>query len=562
MDRNALRLAVTAAVLALTLTAAGLWLARDADDRVPPGVEVGAVDVGDRSHEEARALLRRETRSRLSRPIRLSFEETEIDVSPRELGAEPAIAEALAEAEGRRGPVGRALARLNLVEPVRIPLRWRVRPERLEAVVEGVARRVEQDPRRAGVEVRDREVRVVPAQVGRDLEREELARRLEALPSEAEIPVREEPPAVDDDEAERAKRRADRLLADPPAAQFRETTFRLGRSRLLRALRFEDKNGAIAVALAERPLREPLRAAFGREERRVRDASFVVEAERVRVREARRGRRFALSETVAALEHARPGEIVEARFRLTDPDFTTEEARELRIRRLVSEFETPYNCCPPRVTNIRRAAEILDGQIIGPGERYSLNEGMGERTRERGFVPAPMILAGRLVDAVGGGVSQVATTVFNAAFFAGLELVEHTPHQFYIDRYPMGREATISWGGPELVFRNDWDAGILMKVEATETSIAVRFYSAPLQRRVETETGEPYDHRPPRTRIQKNDSLAPGERRVVQEAGAPGFSVDYTRTVWKGDEVRRDERFRVGYDPQDRFVEVGSRDGN
>lgn len=560
MERTAARVAVAAVVLALALVAAGFWLARGANDRVPPGVEIEGVAVGDRSHEEARALLRRETRPRLSRPVRLSSDDTELDVSPRELGAEPAIDAAFAEAEDRRGPVGRAAARLNLVDPVRIPLRWRVDPDRVEAVVERVAGTVEQEPQPASVEVRGGAVHVVPSQVGRELERDELARRLEVLPSEVEIPVREERAAVDDDEAARAKRRADRLLEDPPAVEFRETTFTVGRDRLLRALRFEG-DGSITVALAERPLREPLRGAFGRHERGPRDASFVVQGDRVRIRESRRGRRFAVSETVAALEDARPGEVVDARFRFRDPEFTTEQARDLRIRRLVSEFETPYSCCPPRVTNIQRAAEILDGQIIGPGERYSLNEGMGERTRDRGFVPAPMILAGRLVDAVGGGVSQVATTVFNSAFFAGLELVEHTPHQFYIDRYPMGREATISWDGPELVFRNDWEAGILVKVEATQSSITVRFYSAPLGRRVGTETGEPYDRRPPRTRTRENDSLAPGERRVVQQAGAPGFSIDYTRTVWEGDEVRRDESFHVEYDPQNRIVEVGPRDG-
>ena len=73
-------------------------------------------------------------------------------------------------------------------------------------------------------------------------------------------------------------------------------------------------------------------------------------------------------------------------------------------------------------------------------------------------MPAPQINAGELEDAVGGGVSQMATTIFNAAFFAGLDLVSHTPHEFWITRYPPGREATVSWGGPELIVRNDWPA--------------------------------------------------------------------------------------------------------
>jgi hypothetical protein len=102
------------------------------------------------------------------------------------------------------------------------------------------------------------------------------------------------------------------------------------------------------------------------------------------------------------------------------------------------------------VTNIQRGAEIIDGTIVGPGERFSLNDVLGRRTIERGFVEAPQIYAGRLEDAVGGGVSQIATTTYNAAFFAGVQIVTHQPHEFYISRYPMGREATVSWGGPEL----------------------------------------------------------------------------------------------------------------
>ena len=194
----------------------------------------------------------------------------------------------------------------------------------------------------------------------------------------------------------------------------------------------------------------------------------------------------------------------------------------MRIREVVGEFTTPYACCQPRVANIQRAAAILDGQIVPAGGTFSLNDAMGERTRARGFVPAPQINAGEYEDAVGGGVSQMATTVFNAAFFAGLRIVTHTPHEYWITRYPAGREATVSWGGPELIVENDWPAAVLLKVTATDTSVTVRMYSARLGRRVATETlGTPV-------------------------AGA-AFDVAYTRKVWRGSELRRDERYTWTY---------------
>jgi vancomycin resistance protein YoaR len=202
------------------------------------------------------------------------------------------------------------------------------------------------------------------------------------------------------------------------------------------------------------------------------------------------------------------------------------------------------------VTNIQRAAALLDGTVLRPGETFSLNDALGPRTEDKGFVAAPQIRAGKLEDAVGGGISQVATTLYNAAFFAGLRLDAHQPHEFYISRYPMGREATVSWRDPELIFTNDWGAGLLMKVYASDSAITVRFYSSRLGRRIETVTGEPYDHTAPETFTTKNSSLAPGTRNVVQETGASGFLVGYTRKVYRGDTLKRDESFTVRYKPQ------------
>jgi vancomycin resistance protein YoaR len=210
------------------------------------------------------------------------------------------------------------------------------------------------------------------------------------------------------------------------------------------------------------------------------------------------------------------------------------------------------------VTNIKRAVQILDGQRITPGELFSLNAALGERTIARGFVPAPMISGGVFVDSVGGGISQVATTLYNAAFFAGLELVAHTPHSIYISRYPMGREATISWGGPELIFRNDWSAPIRINAHATNTSVRFRLFSMPLGRRVATKTGPTHSYVAPLTIYIQNPSLPPGTQRVRQSAGSPGFDVTYARRVYAGSALRSSERFHVRYQPQNAVIEIAS----
>lgn len=263
--------------------------------------------------------------------------------------------------------------------------------------------------------------------------------------------------------------------------------------------------------------------------RPARDAQLRVEGDRVTVVPGAAGRMLAAEATAAALIRERVASVHHVQFRRPAPAVTTAELTALRIREVVSEFTTYYPAGEPRVVNIKRAAELLDGRIIKAGGTFSMNETLGERTLERGFVPAPSIYAGRYVDSVGGGISQVATTLYNAAFFAGLELVAHTPHSYYIDRYPIGREATISWGGPDLVFRNDWDAAVLMKLEATDTSITVRFYSTSLGRSVETTTSEPF-----------------------ASTGPAGFTVAYTREVFKDGRLLSDEHFQTRYDPVER----------
>ncbi len=163
--------------------------------------------------------------------------------------------------------------------------------------------------------------------------------------------------------------------------------------------------------------------------------------------------------------------------RLLEEDGGVERVETLGITELVSEFTTNHACCENRVINIHRFADIVSGYVMQPGERFSLNDYVGERTTERGFVPAGSIQQGHLKDDVGGGVSQFATTIFNAAFFAGLEFDDYQSHTIYLSRYPYGREATINYPDVDLAFINNTPYGILIWAEYTETSITVQMYS-------------------------------------------------------------------------------------
>ena len=162
---------------------------------------------------------------------------------------------------------------------------------------------------------------------------------------------------------------------------------------------------------------------------------------------------------------------------LLEEDGGTARVETLGITELVGEFTTNHACCESRVTNIHQIADIVRGAIIHPEERFSVNDFVGERTTEKGFVPAGAIQQGHFRDDVGGGVSQFATTLFNAAFFAGLEFDDYQSHTIYISRYPYGREATINYPDVDLALINSTPYGMLIWTEYDATSITVEIYS-------------------------------------------------------------------------------------
>ena len=174
------------------------------------------------------------------------------------------------------------------------------------------------------------------------------------------------------------------------------------------------------------------------------------------------------------------------------PATITDEAAGA-IDATVGTFTTPFACCPPRVKNIALMARTIDGTLIGPGQTFSLNGIVGERTSAKGYVEAPFILDGELSTDIGGGVSQVATTTFNAALFAGMQLDRHRAHSFYIGRYPAGREATINYPSIDLRWTNTTTAAVLLRASSTTSSVTITLYGRNDGRTVQVTTGPRVD---------------------------------------------------------------------
>ena len=181
------------------------------------------------------------------------------------------------------------------------------------------------------------------------------------------------------------------------------------------------------------------------------------------------------------------------------------------VDQLIGTFTTYHPCCAPRVTNIHRIAALIDGTVVEPGAVFSLNDAAGERTAARGFVAAPAIVDGELEDQIGGGVAQFSTTLFNAAWFAGLDIVTHQPHSLYISRYPPGREATLDWRAIDQKIRNDTAAPLVIRTATTGTSLTVGIYGHTGDREVTSVTGP---------RRPRGAGFAVEVRRTVRDDGA------------------------------------------
>jgi vancomycin resistance protein YoaR len=556
------RLAVAVVAGLLVVLGVGAALAiPSGDGDAPDRVEVDGVDVSGLGPGEVERAVRQRARELMRVPVtivRADDPAFRVAANRASLGARPRIRAAVEEALEPRGFGGRLMSQLGLASTREVPLEFTVRPARVEALVRRVVQDVNDPAVPARLQVTEDDIELLPGKGGFGVDPMALRERISELPAEPiEVALGPLEPPVSDEAAARARERALRLVAEPVMVSFRGRGVEIEPEVLRAALRFVPEPPDLRGTLRPAVLYEDIASAFSTREQPARDAELRIEGSSVRVIPSRIGRMLDMQAIASAIVAGGGGGEVRARFTTSRPQLTTEEARGLRITELVSEFSTPYNCCEPRVTNIARAAEILDGHIIPAGSAFSLNDVLGPRTEDRGFVSAPQIAAGRLEEAIGGGVSQVATTIYNTAFFAGLDLVEHTPHQFYISRYPEGREATVSYGGPELVFVNDWSAAILIDAVAGSNAITIRFFSSNLGRRVETETGARTNFRQPRVRQTRNPDLEPGERVVEQPLGGAGFTVSYSRKVWAGDELKRDETYTWTYSPQDAFVEVG-----
>ena len=538
--------------------------------RLANGTRVAGVDVGGLTPAEARERLERRAVGLFREPVAFVAGTERFELTPARLGIEvdwtAAVDAARRQGEGF-GPV-RGFRRLQTrVFGVDVAPPVRVYTAALAFELDRIEREVAASPREGAIVLRGLEPVLVPERAGRTLERRvaegTVVRSLAGFSrAEVALPVRVDPPTATAAKLRPALAQARVALSEPVRLTLDGTRWRLPRWRVAELLRLPS-GGATQIAIggpgADRYF-ERLEGVVGRPPE---DAGFVpADDGSVSVSPAQPGLaldRAATERALLAAVTSRRGRIARVSVVTAQPELTTSEAQGLGVTTVLSSYWTPYAGSPDRIRNLQLAAGFLDGARVAPGATFSFNDEVGERTEERGFRSAPVIVGAEYEEAVGGGVSQVATTVFNAAWEAGVKITARSPHSLYISRYEAGRDATVNYPNLDLRFLNDTKGWIVVRGFSGASGITVSLLGAPTGRRVESVPGELRVTGPVPVKETTDPTLTVGEQ-IVEEEGSQPRSIVVRRTVYEADgTVLYAESWATAYKGEKRVVRVGSK---
>jgi vancomycin resistance protein YoaR len=555
---------VLAAVFAFGYVFAG------SPSRLADGVRIAGVDVGGLTPKQARTLLERRFDNVQRVPVRFSAGGRTFSVMAVQLGIRPDFADAVdaARREGAGfGPVrGYRRLRVRLADQDVQP-RVSVWDDAVRLKVAQIAKKLDRPPREAALVRHGLGFRPVAGQTGLVLDRTAAGHVLvSALAgfdrAPATLPVRTAEPKVETAQLDTALRQARRAVSAPVRLVIAARAFRLPRWRVAQLLELP-AGGSTSLAIGGPAANAYFRKLAHTVETRPRDAGFAVDGSKVRVVPSKPGVGLDVAASAKAILAAATstGEAREAHLvtEQTRPELTTARAQTMGITSLVSSYETIYGGDSNRRHNVQLVAHLVDKHLIKPGEEFSFNRTTGERSAEKGFLEAPVIINGELQTGLGGGVCQVSTTVFNAAFEAGLSITERTNHALYISHYPLGRDATVDYPSLDLKFRNDTGHWLLLRTFVGDSSLVVNLYGTDPHRKVEVETAPLRVVAPAPVEKLKDPSLAAGQTEV-EEYGVPAQATSVHRRVFSASgKLLYDSTWASSYRAEPEVIRVGTK---
>ena len=561
--------------------------------RIFPGVSVAGVDLSGLSRADAAVKLNQALSFSTTGKILFRDGERAWMASPAQLGMafDPSASALTAYRLGRSGGLFGALSGqiraggAGVSVPPVIIFDERVAYQYL---TEQIGSQINQPMKEATLKVEGTNVLTEPGQVGRELKLDAtlvyLGAQLQTF-SDGEVPlvVQEVEPQVLDVSAQADTVR--QILSQPltltmPNAAEGEAGPYVYTPEVIAPLvvaqRVQDGDAQnVQIILNPRGLRDLLVPVKSQVDRLPADAKFVFNDQSLELdvmEESRVGRSLdidasiiAINEAIARGEHNVPLTVNEEQPRVA----ATATGQELGITQLVwAETSYFYGSSEARIQNIAAAAARFHGLLVAPGETFSMGEHLGDVSLDNGFAEALIIYGGRTIKGVGGGVCQVSTTLFRAAFNAGFPIVERTPHAYRVSYYEQnasgsvdsrlaGLDATVYFPLVDFKFTNDTPYWILMETYMGSGSLTWKFYSTSDGRTVTYDTTGPTNVvSAPSPLFEENPELKKNEMKQVDWA-ANGADVSVTRTVWKNGAVYFQDTITTHYEPWQAICQYG-----
>jgi vancomycin resistance protein YoaR len=539
-------------------------------ERLASGVRIAGVNVGGLTTGQAKQLLERKAASLQHVPVVFTAAGREWRITPAHLDVTVDWGAAVAAAQKQGGGFGpfRGLRRLSVrffgadVSP-----QAHVWTAALNYELGLLAKRIDHPHRDAAIVRRGLAAHVVPGSTGTVLDRSAAAQTLvSALASFSRhpvaLPVSSDPPRVTPDDLAPALAQTKVALRSTVVLKRGPTRWRLPRREIASILRLP-AHGRSALTIGGAGAATFFHRLAKQVNHPPRNGDWAVNSHgKLHLVASHPGYEMvpgATRKAVFAAVTSPTNRVATIPVAVTQPSRSTAQAKAMGITGLVGGYTTIFSGDTGRIHNVELVAHLIDHTLIAPGATFSFNQTTGDRNAAKGFVEAPVIINGEVGTGLGGGVCQVSTTTFNAAFEAGLDITARTNHALYISHYPLGRDATVNYPDTDLKFVNDTPHWLLLRTFISSDALTVNLYGTPQHRRVvSTATPLKTDGPMPIKRI-PDPSLLEGERVIISD-GTPPTSTSVHRLVYSASgKLLHDDTWYSSYDGIPQVRKVGTK---
>ena len=507
---------------------------------IPRGTTVLGVSIGGLSQSEATAALEKEFASREKVTITVSSGRKTFPISPADAGLSFDAAATVAQASDRTWNPFALVSQFftnRTLDPVVV-----VDQAALSTEVDSFATVVDRPFIEPTIDMKALTPITVKGQTGKEIKREAASAAITQAFATGEDAVQmttvETQPTVSDEALVAAKQVASQAVSAPVFIHVGTLKAKVGVRAIARSLSFDAQNGALVPVLDGAILHAAVAPKLESVETPGRDASFASVSGKTIIVPSKVGKGVSdqeLSSAVASvIAKSAPNRTVEVTVGVREPALSTQGATDLGVQERMSTFTQNFPYAAYRKQNIGEAARRVNGSVVMPGETFSMNESMKERTIANGYTVGFVIGQGGIfAQELGGGVSTATTTTWTAAYYAGMEPVQVIAHSIYISRYKAGLEATVAWGIFDMKFKNPYDTPVYIQASANSTSITVSFWGTPMYSDIKAEFGPRRDIKPFKTIYDESAAC-------LGQGGMEGFAIDVDRVFYKdGVEVKR-----------------------